>query len=85
VITCTCADSHQHVYFIRSCAQLAAEDVHGIVTTGGSYKQGVGTFWLRKRRQLLLRYAENDSRLPLLKYISVAKYSPNVAATESAH
>jgi len=45
------------MYFFRSRAQLAPEDVHGIVTTGGSYKQGVGTFWLRKRRQLLLRYA----------------------------
>ena len=32
-------------------------------------------FRLRKKRQLVLRYARNDSSLPLLKYISVAKYS----------
>ena len=29
-----------------------------------------------KERQLVLRYAGNDSSQPLLKYISVAKYSP---------
>ena len=34
------------------------------VTTGGSYKQGVGTFWLRKRRQLLLQYVGTTAAYP---------------------
>ena len=71
VVHCKCCGKRVKYNGNTTNLRVHIRDTHSKLKYTGIYCS------LRKRRQPLLRYARNASSLPLLRYMSVVKYSPD--------